>query len=183
MALIATQLPENFAEEIAKNAGVLVKNFNTEGWAVSRADIIGATSGGINFKDAPEFTDFGEDIDNCPKNTMELKEITDRAITCGGTFVSANMDLVKRLIGAGSISGKTITPSDELTEEDFGKLWLIVDYGKDNAVAIEMDNVLSTGGFAIQTTDKNKGQFAFEFTAHYSLENPDEVPYKVHFKE
>ena len=56
------------------------------------------------------------------------------------------------------------------------------DYGKGGFIAINIKNALSTGGFNLQTTDKAKGTFTFEYTAHYSLENPDEVPYKVYVK-
>lgn len=182
MALIATQLPADFADNIAKNAGVIMTEFEPSAWAVNRENILGATTGGINFSDKPEYSDFGEDIDNCPKNTMELKEITGRDVKVTGTFVSANPELVNFLIGAGSLSDKKITPSDVLSPESFKKVWLVVDYGTDSAVAIEMSNALSTGGFTLQTADKAKGTFAFEFTAHYSIENPDTVPYAVHFK-
>lgn len=45
-----------------------------------------------------------------------------------------------------------------------------------------MMNSLSTAGFAIQTGDKVKGQFAFEYTAHYSMTAQDTVPFEVYVK-
>ena len=47
-------------------------------------------------------------------------------------------------------------------------------------VAIKMMNALSTGGFQIQTADKEKGQFAFEFTGHYSKDAADTVPFEIY---
>lgn len=183
MSRIATQLPENFADQIALNAGVLLSTFDTESWTVTRSNIIGATSGGINFTDTPEYTDFGEDIDNCPKNTKELKQITSREIKVSGTFVTADGTMAKRLIGGADGTALTLTPRDTLDDsKDFETLWLVVDYGSNGAIAIEMSNALSTAGFAIQTTDKAKATFAFEFTAHYSLDDPDTVPYKIYMK-
>ena len=44
-------------------------------------------------------------------------------------------------------------------------------------------NALSTGGFQIQTGDKTKGQFAFEYTAHYSMKNQDKVPFEIYIKQ
>ena len=41
-------------------------------------------------------------------------------------------------------------------------------------------NALSTGGFQLKSTDKNKGQMAFEYTAHYSISNPDVVPVELY---
>ena len=37
----------------------------------------------------------------------------------------------------------------------------------------------TTGGFKLQSTDKKKGQFAFEFTGHYSMKAQDVVPYEI----
>ena len=49
-------------------------------------------------------------------------------------------------------------------------------------IAIHMMNALSTGGFQIQTADKAKGQFAFEYTAHYSMSAQGTVPFEVYVK-
>ena len=43
-------------------------------------------------------------------------------------------------------------------------------------------NALSTGGFQLQTSDKAKGQFAFTYTAHYSMAAQDTVPFEVYIK-
>ena len=45
-----------------------------------------------------------------------------------------------------------------------------------------MMNGLNTGGFQIQSTDKAKGQFAFEFTGHFSISDVSKVPYEVFIK-
>ena len=45
-----------------------------------------------------------------------------------------------------------------------------------------MMNALSTGGFQIQSTDKDKGKFAFEFTGHFSMANTDLVPYELYIR-
>ena len=45
-----------------------------------------------------------------------------------------------------------------------------------------MMNSLSTGGFQIKSSDKAKGQFAFEFTGHYSMDAQDTVPFEVYVK-
>ena len=43
-------------------------------------------------------------------------------------------------------------------------------------------NALSTGGFQIQSTDKAKGQFAFSFTGHYSMDDQSRVPFEIFVK-
>ena len=184
MAKIATKLPENVFDHIQRNAGILLSEFDPETKAILAANIIGETSEGINFSDTPSYVDYGEDIDNCPKNTMELKEIDSREVKVSGTYVSATAEMIKSLVGAADLdtSKETITPRDELKLEDFKSIWFVCEYGKGGLIAIQLKNMLSTTGFALQTTDKGKGKFAFEYTAHYSLESPDEVPYKVYVK-
>ena len=45
-----------------------------------------------------------------------------------------------------------------------------------------MLNGLSTGGFQLQSGNKEKGQFEFEFTLHYSLAEQSRVPFEVYIK-
>ena len=67
-----TRIPDDTFETLQLNAGILVEEFDP---ATKEFDnIIGATSGGVNFTDTPSFIDFGEDIDNAPKNTKELTD-------------------------------------------------------------------------------------------------------------
>lgn len=235
-----TQVPLNTFKELQMNAGVIAKEFNTTSGAVDRSDIIGATSGGINFTATPTFSDFGEDIDNMPKNTKELKRLESWEVTMSGTFVTVNADLVKILVSvcdktggvptytltsdtavnplktyytrSGSegsyvytpvadpvstslstyyevtaVSTAKITPRNDLSQSDFiDKLWFAGDYSdktgdtKGGNMAIKLINVLSTGGFQIQTTDRAKGKFAFTFTGHYSIVDTSIVPFEIY---
>lgn len=61
------KIPEDTFKNIVLNAGVLLKTFTPATPAIEDTSILGATTGGINFTATPSFTDFGEDIDNCPK--------------------------------------------------------------------------------------------------------------------
>lgn len=65
-----TQIPQDTFKELVLNAGVLLSAFSPDAGEVADDAIIGATSGGINFSAVPSFSDFGEDIDNCPKNVQ-----------------------------------------------------------------------------------------------------------------
>lgn len=176
-----TKIPENVQNYIQENAGILCTSFNPTTREIS--GILGATTGGINFNEGIAFVDWGEDIDNCPKNTMELKRVDSRDIKITGTFVSATKELVKSLMGAADIdsnNSKHIIPRNELKTTDFKKIYFVCDYGVGGYVALELNNTLSTTGFQIQTGDKAKGQMSFEFTAHPSADNPDIVPYSVY---
>ena len=183
-----TKIPETAFQEIQLNAGVLLKTFVPTTATIDPSSILGATSGGINFTATPEFMDFGEDIDNCPKNMKELKKLDTWDIKMTGTYVTVNPDLVKSLIGAADVSTEKITPRTDLKDEDFQDIWFVGDYSDKNGetnggfCAVHMMNALSTTGFSIQTTDKAKGQFAFEYTAHFSMSAQTTVPFEVYVK-
>ena len=186
-----TKIPENTFQNIQLNAGVLLSSFTPSSATVSDEAIIGATTGGINFTATPTYIDFGEDIDNCPKNMKELKKLDSWEVKCSGTFVTVDTAVAKSLIGAADIGTSDttkVTPRNDLAQADFSDIWIVGDYSDKNGatnggfVAIHMMNALSTGGFQIQTADKAKGQFAFEYTAHYSMSAQDTVPFEVYVK-
>lgn len=186
-----TKIPENAFKNLQLNAGVLLSDFNPATATVENESIIGATTGGINFTATPTYTDFGEDIDNCPKNMKELKKLDSWEAKCSGTFVTIDTAVAKSLIGAADIGQSDttkVTPRNDLAQDDFSDIWIVGDYSDKNGdtnggfIAIHMMNALSTGGFQIKTADKAKGQFAFEYTAHYSMSAQDTVPFEVYVK-
>ena len=183
-----TKIPETTFKNLQLNAGVLLSDFNPETAVVANESIIGATTGGVNFTATPTFSDYGEDIDNCPKNMMELKKLDSWDITMSGTYVTVDVNAVKALVGAADVSSNKITPRNDLKLSDFTDVWWVGDYSDQNGqtnggfVAIHMMNALSTGGFAIQSSDNGKGNFAFTYTAHYSMDAQDTVPFEVYVK-
>lgn len=106
-----TKLPETAFQELQLNAGVLLKSFSPETGAVTDTDILGATTGGVSFSAVPSFLDMGEDMDNCPKNMMELKQLETWEVKMSGTYVTVNGAQVRSLLGAADAAdtGK-ITP-------------------------------------------------------------------------
>lgn len=182
------QLKDTAFDEIQFGAGILVKNFDPETGEILPENIIGATTGGFKFSDTVTYLDYGDDIDNCPKNMMELKRVDQHEVKAGGTYVTVTPTLVKSLIGPADVAGNEITPRNDIKLTDFEDISWAGDYSSKNGptnggyMAIKMMNVLSTGGFQVQTGDKAKGQFAFEYTAHYSIAAQEVVPYKVYVK-
>lgn len=182
-----TKIPENTFKELQMNTGVLCDTFTPASGTIG--NILGATTGGISFADALTFTDFGEDIDNCPKNTMELKRLDSHEVTLSGTYVTATAAGVKKLMAVAdidSVDETKITPRNDVKLADYGDVWWVGDYSDKNDdtnggfMAIHLINALSTGGFQLTTSDKSKGQMAFTYTGHYSIEEPDKVPYEVY---
>lgn len=185
-----TQIPSTAFQNIQLNAGILTDGFTPATGVIG--NLLGATSGGVNFTDTVDYKDFGEDIDNCPKNTKELKKLDSHDVKISGTFVTITAETAKALAGAADadpLDSSHIIPRNDLADTDFDDIWWIGDYSDkntgDNAgfVAIHILNALNTGGFQIQSTDKEKGKFAFEFTGHYSISAQDTVPYEIYVRE
>ena len=68
-----TRIPENTFSGLQLDAGILLRNFDPENPAVQDADIICATTGGINPQCIASYEDMFEDVDNAPNNMMGLQ--------------------------------------------------------------------------------------------------------------
>ena len=132
-----------------------------------------------------------EDIDNCPKNMMELKKLESWEAKMSGTFSTVSASLAKTLVGAADIDKSDVThviPRNDILKTDFQDIWWVGDYSDLNGdknggfCAIHLMNALNTAGFQIKSTDKAKGQFSFEFTGHYSMEEQSTVPFENFIK-
>lgn len=189
-----TQIPTDTFQKIQLNAGILLKGsdaFDPSDGDITASAILGATSGGINVTCVPSFIDFGEDVDNCPKNMMELKKLESWECKISGTFVAVSTSLVHTLLGAADIDATDttkVTPRVDVLESDFDDVWFVGDYSDKNGatnggfVAVHMLNALSTGGFSLQTGDREKGQFSVEFTGHVSMDAQTVVPMEFYVK-
>ena len=186
-----TKIPNDAFQKLQINAGILTTDFTPATGTIGESGQIGATTGGVNFTATPTYSDFGEDIDNCPKNMKELKKLDSWEAKMSGTFVNADTAIAKRLCGAadiGTTDTTKVTPRNDLKDADFADIWLVGDYSDKNGetnggfIAIKLLNALSTGGFQLKTADKAKGQFAFEFTGHYSMSAQDTVPFEIYIK-
>ena len=185
-----TKIAADTFKKLQLNAGMLCTSFTPSTAEVSDENILAATSGGVNFTATPSFTDFGEDIDNCPKNTMELKRLESWEVKLSGTAVTVDTKTAKSFIAMADIAATKVTPRNDLKADDFADLWWVGDYSDVNVdsassvkagfIAIHMMHALSTGGFQLQTADKEKGTFSFEYTAHYSMAAQDTVPFEVY---
>lgn len=190
-----TQIPTDTFKKLQLGAGLLTTEFNPATGELSASNIIGATSGGVSFEATPSFTDFGEDIDNCPKNTKELKKLDSWEAKMSGSFVTMDTNVATSVIGTAAIASDNpakVVPRNSVEAQDFKNIWWVGDYsdinedgssaGKAGFIAIKLINALSTGGFKIQSGDKAKGTFEFEYTGHYSSENIDTVPFELYIK-
>lgn len=168
-------------EKLQFGAGIICSSFDPAKPAdVADENILFATSGGIKFEAKPTYTDYGEDIDNCPKNMKELKRLDSWEVTLSGTGLTIDAASAKRLVGAAEASGNKVTPRNDVKLTDFADVWWVGNYGEDGCAAVHLINALSTDGFSLQTGDKAKGQFPFAFTGHYSIDSQDTPPFELY---
>lgn len=186
MAMKYSKIPESTFKNLQVNAGMLLSKFDPKGvTAIADADIISATKGGIEASCIPTFKDMGEDIDNAPKNTADLKKIESWECKFSVTTVGMTLATINLALGAGDITpaDKVIKPRNTLKLADFKDLWFVGDRADGGMVAICLKNALSTGGFSLKTNDKGNGEIKLEFTGHVTLLTQDTVPMEFYVSD
>lgn len=174
-----TVIPQNTFEALQLDAGILLKRFNPESPDVKDEDIICATTGGINPVCKANYSDFGEDVDNCPNNMKELKHLDSWDCTMAFTSLGTSPELIKLALGAADIDGTDATkiiPRADLAQTDFSSIWWVGDKANGGFVAIQLLNALSTEGFSLKTSKNAKGQVAVTLTGHVSITDQKTVP-------
>ena len=175
-----TVIPQSTFEDMQLDAGVLLKTFNPASPAApADADIITATTGGIQITCQPTFSDLGEDVDNVPVNMKELKHLDSWACSMSTTALGTSPELIKFSLGCADIDGTNtskIIPRADLLQTDFGDLWWVGDRADGGCVAVKLKNALSTSGFSLQTTKNGKGQTSITIEGHVSINAQKEVP-------
>lgn len=181
-----TQVPSDAFEKLQMNAGIMVDTFNPDTGVIG--NIMGATTGGFSFASNPSYTDFGEDMDNVPANTKQLKRIQSYDPAISGTFLTVTAANAGTLTGAADVTGNHVVPREQLKDSDFKDVWVIGDYSDVNTganagfLAVHVMNALNTAGIQWQSTKDGKGQFAFDFHGHYDLEDIETVPFEIYAK-
>ena len=168
-----TVIPQSTFEEMQMDAGVLLKTFTPATPTVpDDENIICATTGGISVSCVPTYSDLGEDVDNCPNNTKELKHLDGWECMMSFTALGTSPAAIKLALGAADIDSSDqtkITPRKDLAQTDFSDIWWVGDRADGGGVAVCLKNALSTSGFSLQTTKNGKGQISVELTGHVSI--------------
>lgn len=184
-----TVIPNDTFEKLQMEAGIFCKSFNPATGEYS--GLMGATTGGGSFSTSPEFSDFGEDVDNCPNNTMELKHKDSETAVMSTTFVTLDPETVRFALAGADIDENDLThiiPRRDLKTEDFIDAWWVGDYSNINTgesagyAAIHLKRALATSGFNLQSTKNGKGQQSMELTGHYTIADQSDVPYEIYIK-
>ncbi len=164
-------------DELITGAGVLLSSFDISSPAISDANIISATTGGLNVSAVPAYSDWGEDVDNCPNNTKEMVHTDGWNCSISTTVLGFTEATIKLALGAytQTATGAAIKPTT-VDSTHFSDLWWVGNKGDDGIVAIKLIDALSTGGFALQTTKNGKGQLSITLTGHVSINSPENYP-------
>lgn len=117
-----TKISADAFQELQLNAGVLLSTFDPANPAApSDADIICTTSGGINASCVPTFSDFGEDVDNCPNNMMEFKRLD--GWDCSMAFTSIRFNPMNIKLSLGAADSETTYKASADTTVQTGKTY------------------------------------------------------------
>lgn len=171
-----TVIPQNTFDQLQLDAGIILRQFDVTNPSVEDSAIVCATTGGINITCTPTFSDFGEDVDNCPVNMKELKHLDSWECTMGFTALGTSPEAIKLALGCADQDGEKVTPRRDLLQSDFVDLWWVGDRADGGLVAVKLLNALSTGGFSLQTTKNGKGQVSVTLTGHVSIDAQDKMP-------
>lgn len=191
-----TKIPVDTFDKLQINAAIVTTEFDPA-TGIAGAPVM-ATTGGLTFASNPTYTDFGDDIDNCPKNTMELKRVESYDPSLSGTAVVMDSTLGKLFAGAADVSTVRGAPQPTTlvrprytlnTQDDFRNLYIIGDYSADNGettgggLVLHLKNAFNTAGYQWTTSDRGKGNFAFDFHGHTSIAAQDVVPFDLYIIE
>lgn len=165
---------------IQVDSGVLLKEFDVENPVFLPENVICATSGGINPVCAPEYYDFGEDVDNA-KSAKETKRIRGWNATISFTTLTTSLAAIKLALGVADISGKVLNLRQRLQyAKDFKDIWWVGERADGVIVAIKLIRSLSDSGFSLQTTKKGKGQMSVTLKGHSSFSDIKKVPMEIY---
>lgn len=172
-----TAIPENTFKELQTEAGVILKSFDPAKPTLDKSAIICATTGGVKASCVPTFRDNGEDVDNCPPNMKELKEITSYECRLSFTALSITDESLRMSVGAADVTDGKVVPRHKIDQnKDFSDIWWVGDRSDGGLVAVCLKNAMSSDGFSLQTTKNGKGQLSVNMMGHYTITDQKKVP-------
>lgn len=179
-----TKIAQSTFDELVVDAGVILTEFDPENPELVDENIVCATTGGINPTCVPTYSDWGEDVDNCPNGMMELMHLDGWEASLGFTALNITPEGIKLALGVADVTGNKIVPRRNIDHtKDFRDVWWVGDRSDDGFVAIRLINALSTSGFSLQTTKNGKGQLAVTLGGHVSIKDQDTVPMEFYVYE
>lgn len=178
------KVSESTFNEIQLEAGLILNTFDPTGETeVEDTDIVCATTGGIAIDCKPNFTDYGEDMDNVPNNMLEFKKVEDWNCSIGFTALNASESVIKLALGVADAKDGKIAPLVSNAKEYAKDIWWVGERADGGFAACRLFNALSTDGLSLKTTKKGKGQISCTLTGHVSIKAQDVVPMEFYVQE
>ena len=175
-----TRIPQDTFEQIQTDAGVLLDKYDKDNPEKSTPeDIICPTTGGINVVCRANYSDMGEDVDNCPTGLLELMHLDNWECSIATTSLGTKPKTIQYALGAADIDSEDpshVIPRMKLKVSDAKDIWWVGDRADGGSVAVHMMRGLSSKGFSLQTSKNGKGQIAMTITGHPTVDTQNEVP-------
>lgn len=193
MAKVLNGFTANTATNLQLDAGIFVRGLadpsKFTGTLTPPAKTIGATSGGGSFTAIPTFRDLAEDLDGARGVYKGMQVIDSWEIKLTTTMKEITAENLKLALASADTTpaepeGKydTTTARLEVKDTDYLDNFCFIGSinGQDIPVIIELKNVLNVTGLNLTVADKATGSVTLELQAHFDLENPNEVPFKIY---
>lgn len=181
MSIIKEMVPEGAFDDIQTGAGMLLWEFDPENPdSVTAADVICATTGGVEISCKATFSDLAEDVDNCPNGILEFQYLEGWECSISTTSLTASAENIQFALGVADIEDKTgykkIIPRKSLKMTDAKDIWWVGPKANGGAAAACIKNALSSEGFSLKTEKNNKSQTTINIMGHPTIETQDKVP-------
>nr|DAO80706.1 MAG TPA: major tail protein [Caudoviricetes sp.] len=165
-------------------AGALLKKFDPAGATpVVAEDLVCLTSGGISVTCKPNAVDLGEDLDEVPENTYQLKHITSWDCGLSTTCMTVSADTIKLELGAADVETNKITVREDYEEADFQDIWWHGNLIGGGYAAVKLMKAASDGGLELKTNKDGKGNLTLSLKGHYDMKDTSKVPMEFYVKE
>lgn len=178
-----TRIASDAIDQLQIDAGMLLSEFDPYHPYVTPTDaqIIATTSGGINPTCTPQYSDFGEDVDNVPLNMLEFLHLDGWDCGMGFSSISFNASNTAFALGAADTTTltngvKKIVPRRSLKLSDFRGVWWVGPKMNGGAYAVLLKNAISSGGMNIQSGKNAKGKNEVTLKGYVSAQNQDDMP-------
>lgn len=165
-------------------AGAVLKTFDpTEATPIKEEDMACLTSGGISITCKPNTIDLGEDLDEVPENTYQLKHITSWDCGLSVTCMTVSADTIKLSLGAADVETNKITVREDYEEADFQDIWWHGNLIGGGYAAVKLMKSASDGGLELKTAKDGKGNITLSLKGHYDMKDTSKVPMEFYVKE
>lgn len=177
------QVKQDVFSELGVGAGLLLSaaptvNSSTNAITITNGSIIGATRGGFTFNANPQTR--SRTVDGLASNTVGAHIIDRYEPTLEGTFITADLDTLKKACGFGDIDDNALTFRHDVKSDDYFDIWFIQRRSDGGAIILNILNASCaiTAG-SLKTTDEGETEISLTFVGNYTLADQDTPPFNI----